>query len=136
MKYNGGTMKIREVDDKHTEVEFTMAFVPKGLPFTGFLARGAMREGFGERVYLIVQGIKYHCETGQIASASKVVRFSPMYQFREFTSLYDLHYSNASIPAVADPLEGKTRFSGIATIKNQETSLQGSRDLVELRNLP
>jgi hypothetical protein len=40
-----------------------------------------------------------------------------MYQFREFTSLYDLHYSNASIPTIKDPLEGKTRFSGIATIE-------------------
>jgi len=79
--------------------------------------------------------LQYHCETGQIASGSKV-RFPPMYQFREFTSLYDLHYSNASIPTVKDPFEGKTRFSGIATIEIKKPLSKVREILWNLRTCP
>jgi hypothetical protein len=58
LKYVGPTIKVREVDDKHTEVEFTMVYVPKGLPFTGFFARGAMREAMADSAFLAAQGIK------------------------------------------------------------------------------
>lgn len=112
--YLGTVVKVEDIDELNTRLEYSILYALKAAPLTNILATSVIKENMQKQVYRYGQAVKYHCETGNIAT--NTIDYPKPYEFAEITNVYDMHLDSPQ-NKLRDHFEGQTRFGTTASIE-------------------